>query len=481
MNTVGIILARLGLDTRDFKAGLAEATGVTGKFSAALLGIPNLGGVLSAAGIGTAIVGITNYAEKVEHLSERFGVSTTVIQQWGRAAEENGSSLEAVALAFNKLEVARSKAQAGDENILAAFNRLGVSINDVVQLKPDELMRKIGAGSGDAASMVAVLGRNGTELRPIIQGIADGTIKFQKAIDEIDLKKLAEADRLFKELAGSAKVFIAEDIAAPIIKGFETTKGAFDQLQSLKSKSFEIFKNLFTFDFSGAKKAAEEGRKIASEFVFGPGKTATAASSAAKARGPRPEEDTAAASALQDKIEKERTVVEILRLQLGHQDALATALKTQLAYEEKVIAARKIGSIDLEKEALLERDITFALQAQSTAMKNKEKLQSRLSELAAIPQGAAGAAAGFSPSMIYAGHQARQAQEEEARAQDIASRTGRFDEAQMHVNRAEDIKSGIDQLKDSEKDLSGAVRMGVDASEIMKKIEENTAKDLVAQ
>lgn len=466
-------MARLGLDTRDFKTGLAEATSVTGKFSSAMLGIPGLGGALSAAGIGAAVVKITNYAEQVQHLSDRFGVSTTVIQQWGRAAAENGSSMEAVAVAFNKLEVARSKAQAGDEQMLTHFGKLGISINDIVQLKPDEIMRKLGASSGDAASMVALLGRNGTELRPIMQGIADDTIKFQTYINEVDTKKLAEVDRLLKSIYASSGVAVASEVLAPILRGWmklvQDGKDVLKINQQLGNAMVETGKAVFSGGWGKVGDLWKQlGKTTWQEGIVG----VTAKEAIQKPRGPRGEEDAAGASAVQDKIDKEKTVVAILTLQLGHQDALAAALKTELEFQDKINKAKEAGLGAVARELVMERDITLALQVRDIAQKNREKLQLPLADLAKEGRDRAPG----DDSRAGAGLLARRALEEEALARK-ATLAEDLPGAQMHRARAEDIKSGIDTLKDSEKDLAGAFKMGIDAAQItqtLKSIEANT-------
>jgi hypothetical protein len=187
MNSVSL-LASLGLDARPFQATLKESLGMVDKFGSSLLSIPSLGGVLSAAGFATALKGVIEYGAQVQHLSDRFGVTTDAIQKFGNAAEQNGVSMESVARAFNKLEVAQSKALLGDESLSESFARLGVTAADLKNLKPEEIMEKLGHSSLNAADTVALLGRNGTELRPVLKGLADGTIDYGKAINDLNIR-----------------------------------------------------------------------------------------------------------------------------------------------------------------------------------------------------------------------------------------------------------------------------------------------------
>lgn len=255
----------LGLDEKEFDARLAA---IESKVATASKGMSkSFGGIslagLAGLGIGAGIESVMNYAARIQDLSDQLGVSTDAIQHFGNAAEKNGSSLESMGQGFRKLEVARSKALQGDQELIQAFQRLGISIFDLGKLKPEELMKKLGASSLDAADTVKLLGKNALELRPTIAGIADGTIKVGQAIDKIDVKKLKEADDLFKQLGESGRV-----IGATVIGGAGTAFEVFrDKVKSSAKAAGEavgafgakclyvrdVVKDLFSGNFQGAK------------------------------------------------------------------------------------------------------------------------------------------------------------------------------------------------------------------------------------
>jgi hypothetical protein len=200
----------LGLDAKEFDARLAAIESKVGQASksmsksfggVSLGGLGGaLGGFLSVSAVAAAGKAVIDYVARVQDLSDRFGVSTDAIQHFGNAAEKNGSSLEAMTMGFNKLEIARSKALKGDHELIGSFHELGISINDLQKLKPEELVTKIGASSMKAADMVKVFGKSALELRPTLAGIADGTIKMGDAIDGINIKRLKEAQDEWKKL-----------------------------------------------------------------------------------------------------------------------------------------------------------------------------------------------------------------------------------------------------------------------------------------
>lgn len=174
---------------------------IAGMFSPA-----GIGGLLSVGFLEQGAQRIVTYAAKVQDLSNRFAVSTTIIQQFGNVAERNGASLDAMAMGFNRLEVARSKALGGNDKLVESFGRLGISADDLRKLSLPELMLKLGSSSMNAADMVAILGRNGTLLRETLRLLAEGTEKLSAAIDPKQIAALKKADDFWKQLGESARI-----------------------------------------------------------------------------------------------------------------------------------------------------------------------------------------------------------------------------------------------------------------------------------
>lgn len=174
---------------------------IAGMFSPA-----GIGGLLSVVFLEQGAQRIVTYAAKVQDLSNRFAVSTTIIQQFGNVAERNGASLDAMAMGFNRLEVARSKALGGNDKLVESFGRLGITADDLRKLSLPELMLKLGSSSMNAADMVAILGRNGTLLRETLRLLAEGTEKLSAAIDPKQIAALKKADDFWKQLGESARI-----------------------------------------------------------------------------------------------------------------------------------------------------------------------------------------------------------------------------------------------------------------------------------
>jgi hypothetical protein len=220
----------LGLDANQFDRELAAASGKIQSLGKTLSGaLGGLGVGLSVGGIAAALKSLTSYGANIADLSKTYGVSTDALQHFGNAAEKNGTSLEAVANGFKKLELARSKALGGNEELAAAFLQLGVHIQDLQKLDPEQIMVKLASSTMNAADMVKVLGKNALELRPLLAGLADGTAQFGEAIDKGTIAKLKKADDTYKTFwervrIGGANAFDFID------KAGEKTFGLYDKL-----------------------------------------------------------------------------------------------------------------------------------------------------------------------------------------------------------------------------------------------------------
>jgi hypothetical protein len=171
-------------------------------------------GLVGFAALEQAVHGTINFAHQVESLSERFGVGTATIQRFGHAAEQNGSSLEAMASAFNKLAISQSKALGGDEEMISHFQKLGVTFADLRSLSPEELMLKIGAGSLNAADHVAVLGKNALETRNALAALADGSAELGTVMDEKTVAGLSSAEKKAKSLSNTLWAYLGAGIVA---------------------------------------------------------------------------------------------------------------------------------------------------------------------------------------------------------------------------------------------------------------------------
>src|SRR6266576_6028768 len=115
------LLASLGLNVSPFKAGIMGAVSDAkhaGKEIKEAFGEAigeKLGELGSAAFVEESIRRTVEFGEKVFDLASRLGISTDAVQRWDFALKMNGSSIDKAAGFFEKLAIARQKAEAGVE------------------------------------------------------------------------------------------------------------------------------------------------------------------------------------------------------------------------------------------------------------------------------------------------------------------------------------------------------------------------------
>jgi hypothetical protein len=224
-----------GFDWSATRAGLEEmrafANNATRNIQSDIKNVFSAGSLAGALTLGAIEEGIrrtVEYGNKVYELGKRFAVSTDTIQQFGNVAEKSGSSLEGVAMGFNRLDIASSKALGGNQEIVKSFNNLGVTVEDLKQLTPEQIMLKIGSSSMNAADMVKILGRNGTELRETLRKLADGSEELSDAIGVKQINALHRADEAWKTWSQNVRVYTA-DLIGNVIQGWQFFFAWFDQ------------------------------------------------------------------------------------------------------------------------------------------------------------------------------------------------------------------------------------------------------------
>lgn len=270
-----------GGDTRPLNAALAQVreTGARAQkdLSSGLAAAFAVGGIIA---FSTKLLAV---ADHLDDLSKQFGVSSTILQKWGNAAETSGTSLESVALAFSKLEIARSKALGGNEGLTKSFSALDVTIEDLKNLSPDEIMLKLGASSLNAADLVKLLGKNAGELRPLLEGIANGSIKLGDAWSEGVNQSLADANDTFKELGQTATIvggkvlgFVVNSwkegvnsMVVSLLVGRELIVGSFDAIKKAMQFDFKGARFAITSSVASAKDQLDTGLRTAGEIWTG--------------------------------------------------------------------------------------------------------------------------------------------------------------------------------------------------------------------
>ena len=195
---VGALVSKLKLDSTSFntsataaekKAGsLGGAMGRSGAaFKKAGMAMTVAGGAIVGA-LGLMINKAAKTGDEIHKMSLRTGISATALSELKHAAEISGASLGDVEKGVKKMAKSMTDADAGLATYLRSFERIGISMEDLKGLKPEEQMLLIGeaiAGlaseSEKAATAQEIFGRAGTNLLPLFK---EGAIGIEKLREE---------------------------------------------------------------------------------------------------------------------------------------------------------------------------------------------------------------------------------------------------------------------------------------------------------
>ena len=242
-----VATAKLALDSSGFDRGIKSAQSSVSTFAkqagSALVG---------AFAFNKIIQGFSNAIEKADQLqdiADKFGVSASKLQLLGNAAIVFGSGVEQVSAGLNKLSLAQQKALAGDKGLANTFAEVGLSLDDLKSMAPEDILLKISdsfaSGANEGRQFIIVnelLGKAQTDLIKVLnegsaaiteQGSALGVYTDEQIAS---LSALSDSLKGFQNLAtlvfGVTATSIMEAVEAyarfaaikPLIKFFDQSK-----------------------------------------------------------------------------------------------------------------------------------------------------------------------------------------------------------------------------------------------------------------
>lgn len=141
----------------------------------ALAGSAGVGAFLGAAKV------FADTGSQLDDMSQRTGASVEALSALKYAAEQSGTSLEAIETGVKKLSVNLAEATSGSKSAREKFDKLGLSWSDLAKMSPEdqfvaiaERLSQITDPGQKAAATIDILGKSGVELIPLMNGGAKG-------------------------------------------------------------------------------------------------------------------------------------------------------------------------------------------------------------------------------------------------------------------------------------------------------------------
>lgn len=180
--------------------GLGSKLGSMGK-TAAKAGLAIGAGMVTA---GAAVFGLANNAaqagDRVDKMSQKLGMSRQGFQEWDFILSQNGTSIESMNAGMKRLTNTLDDAKNGGEGALDAFERIGLSLDDISDMTQEQLFEAVVTqlqGMEDGAEKAAIanqlLGNSGKELMPLLNGAAGSVDELRQKANELGLVMSDEA------------------------------------------------------------------------------------------------------------------------------------------------------------------------------------------------------------------------------------------------------------------------------------------------
>lgn len=172
---------------------------------------------LTAAAIAGAIKSTIDQADALQKMSEQTGIGTTRLQALSTVANENGTTMHGLATAISALS---DRIAGGDKSAVAAADRLGLSIDALRKMTPDELFITVAEALGRmpdplerTTTRVDLMGRTANEVAGLmktnIRAMIDDQERLGNVMDTQTIKALNDLRNSVRELTTAGQNLIA--------------------------------------------------------------------------------------------------------------------------------------------------------------------------------------------------------------------------------------------------------------------------------
>lgn len=265
--TVGTLRAILTLSPKSFNKGLNSAADKIGKFGSTLgtgvASVAKYGTAAVAAGVGLATYFTKQQMDAIDttaKAADRLGTTTEALVGLQFAGDLAGISAEQLNGALTKMERTLGTAATQGGPAAKQLDALGLSANALINLAPEQSfglisdrINSLGTASEKTAAAMAIFGRSGAELLPLINA---GSTAISAQMQEAQLLGMTYSR------VDAAKVEAANDA---ITRMGGALSGIFTQLAIQISPYLEYGVNLF---LEWAKSGGGMGEKIGKVLGF---------------------------------------------------------------------------------------------------------------------------------------------------------------------------------------------------------------------
>lgn len=260
------LLVKIGADTTKFQTGLKKSQGLMKKHAAQFRKIGRGAAIAGAAVAGAVALMIRNYVragDEVHKMAKRTGFSTEALSELRYAADICGADIRALEKGVKRMAKTITDAAEGMTTYLRAFKRIGIEVEELQGLKPEEQFDRIARAIANvedatirAATAQDIFGRAGTQLLPLFAEGEKGLEALRKKAHELGIvfdqeaankaARLKDAQTSLKAAFQGLSFTIADTLIPTITSLVENFTDAIVDMKSsakgLASSLLEFFK-----------------------------------------------------------------------------------------------------------------------------------------------------------------------------------------------------------------------------------------------
>lgn len=193
MGVTARLLAAIGLNNEQFKAGMASTRGQTSGLKTEFSALKSaIAGAFTVGALVSFIGKLKDYAGDVMDFADQTGASTAAVQALTAAGIDNGASQDKLRVGLQKLRAAQVDALEGNQTLRAAFERLGIKMEQIEEVGADRVFELIGTAIYTAENQTTALAAAGDILGT---KLATSLIPILKAVGEEGLNPLIDRQR----------------------------------------------------------------------------------------------------------------------------------------------------------------------------------------------------------------------------------------------------------------------------------------------
>jgi hypothetical protein len=207
-------LENMSKQTKAWSGGIKKDTqGATDAFDGVSKSLDRLAkqvvSIVAIQKIGTAFAQAAKDVSMLADEAEKVGASAEQFSKLSLAAERNGANIQDVKIAYKELQKSFNEGLRGNKDTINSFNQLGISLNYLAGLNPDQrfisianALSKVADENQRAEIGTRLLGKAYTELAPLIaKGAAGIQIGGRGALSATEIEKVDKVTKSFEELS----------------------------------------------------------------------------------------------------------------------------------------------------------------------------------------------------------------------------------------------------------------------------------------